>query len=441
VPGSADEQNPASAPVELNPEPPSDDNSSSLLPVPEAAALEKARQTVREIFGSDLAAAKTPEKKAELAQRLLKQGSETLDDSAGRYALLDAARRTAELAGNLDVCFQAIDELGQSFELEAIPLKEEALVACSKTAKKSAEWEQLALSSAILVDQAVTTDDYAAAQRLAVMSLELARKARVKEITTQALNRGKEVAAIAEAYDKVRDAAERLKTEPRAAADHQAWGEFLCFVKGDWSAGLPHLANGPDESLRKLALKDLQENPIPSEWVELADGWLAKAQAADGSATDAMRRRAAYWYRLALPELTGLTRSRVEKALNELPKEPDAQRADIAKTATTSPVKSPKRKPPPRAASPWEALAGAWTVRYSNGAIRRYEFDAAGNVLFVDLKQTTALSRLGNDVVLDFGDGKLERIRFADGVLLLEHFDPASRYPESPTLTARATRQ
>ena len=43
----------------------------------------------------------------------------------------------------------------------------------------------------------------------------------------------------------------------------------------------------------------------------------------------------------------------------------------------------------------------------------------------------------GNDVVLEFDDGKLERLRLVNGMILVEHYDPATRYPDSPTSRGR----
>jgi len=76
-------------------------------------------------------------------------------------------------------------------------------------------------------------------------------------------------------------------------------------------------------------------------------------------------------------------------------------------------------------------LAGIWFVRYTNGAMRLYVIGPKGSAVGVD--DTAVLEgrmrRSGTDVLLDMRDNKLERLKIQEGVLRVEHFDPASNYP------------
>jgi hypothetical protein len=79
---------------------------------------------------------------------------------------------------------------------------------------------------------------------------------------------------------------------------------------------------------------------------------------------------------------------------------------------------------------------GIWLIKYSSGVLRTYLIDENRKVLFpsVGLAQGGLIEKDGY-FTLQFGDGKLERIRFQGNTLHLEHFDPADRYPDRPTLT------
>jgi hypothetical protein len=605
--------------------------------VPDVAELEKARAAVREIYAAQFAAAKTPEQKSRLAGEILGQAQVTFDDPAGKYVLLDTARRVGEQAGDLRLTLRACDQLAESFDVSVIPLKESALDACRKTARQAAELQQLASESLAVADEAVKAGDYPAAQRLAAAAGEAARKSRDRDLALRAAARAKEINQLAAAFAKAGEAFDRLKADPQDAASHLVVGKFLCFDKGEWTVGLAHLAQGSDEELARLAKEDEAEKANSEAWLALGDGWLARAKKAEGSERVGAERRAAYWYRKALPTLAGLNRVKIEKALETLPKalpseedastialEPPGQVAttgegpagtdgplltlfedepeviqqmvegdgtivlermdvfrgnaaalvtprqkfasylagvrakirekpetgeyrflrlawkkvggtqiglqlhrsenagaklpgeiwvryhvgpeetfidgsaskrigdklptewtvvtldlfadygeftlsgfsptpldgdyglfdhvylarelkdfdELEKAKTPRTATAPKRphdraptKPPPEL-----GIVGAWTVTYEGGAVRHYEFDGRGNVRFVDEQRMGRVFLKGSDVLIDFSDGKWERLRLVDGVLGVEHFNPVGRYPDSPTLTGRAER-
>src|SRR5579883_614338 len=70
-----------------------------LAPVPDAAAQKKADALVKDVFGAEIARAKSPTDKAAVAEKLLKQGIDTRDDPAARFVLLRDARELAAQAG------------------------------------------------------------------------------------------------------------------------------------------------------------------------------------------------------------------------------------------------------------------------------------------------------------------------------------------------------
>jgi hypothetical protein len=88
------------------------------------------------------------------------------------------------------------------------------------------------------------------------------------------------------------------------------------------------LAQGSDAKLKELAEKDGLTPTKPDDQKEVGDAWFdyAAAQESPMIKTQAQL-RAAYWYGQALPGLTGLTRTKVEKRLTDLDKVADKTRS------------------------------------------------------------------------------------------------------------------
>jgi hypothetical protein len=83
-------------------------------------------------------------------------------------------------------------------------------------------------------------------------------------------------------------------------------------------------------------------------------------------------------------------------------------------------------------------IEGKWVLKYQSGAIRTYIIHADGTVEFVEEKQSGKFTKNGSDVLVDFGDNKLERF-YWNTVLVVEHYNPKSTYgTEPPKLTGFA---
>jgi hypothetical protein len=80
-----------------------------------------------------------------------------------------------------------------------------------------------------------------------------------------------------------------------------------------------------------------------------------------------------------------------------------------------------------------EQFKGTWDVRYTRvSGIRRYRINGTGklDLLSGERVQTTVqITKKGGDYMIDFNEGKLERLSMKDGKLIVEHYNPASLYP------------
>ncbi|MCS7306890.1 MAG: hypothetical protein NZ602_17500, partial [Thermoguttaceae bacterium] len=91
---------------------------------PKAQELQKAEKLVEEVFGRQIAKAKTPQEKQQLAQEILTTAREE-QDSVLRYATLQAARRLAVDALDGKLGLEIVREMVAGYDpLEAMSVKD-----------------------------------------------------------------------------------------------------------------------------------------------------------------------------------------------------------------------------------------------------------------------------------------------------------------------------
>jgi WD40 repeat protein len=297
------------------PDAPAPDRPGVRKPAPDAAAQAKAEQVVREVFKAEYAKASAADR-LKLANRLLKEAADTKDDSAARFVLLREAADLAAKAGDPQLAMQAIDQTAEGFEAEVLPLRAAALEAAAGAAASPAAHRTVAELALTTAEQALEADEYPVAGGLLKLAGTAAQKAGgVAALTTRIEAREQRVQALLPEYEKVKAAMAKLRDAPADPAANGEVGRFLCLVKGDWFNGLKRLLNGPDEGLRALADKDLATGADVAERAATGHAWWDWAEQQTGPWKPVGLRRAAFWYGQALPELTGLTKARVETRL------------------------------------------------------------------------------------------------------------------------------
>jgi hypothetical protein len=285
-------------------------------PVPDEAALAAADKLVKEVFKADYAK-KRPAEQVEFARKLLKSADETADEPAARFVMYRDARELAARAGEVSLAMEAIDAATRVFAVRPAELKAAAL----ELAEKSPAATPNALAEAALaaVADAVRADDYPTAGRLLKLAAAAAPRAK-PPLTATVAARSKEVDAQRREFEAVES---DLKAAAAGSADPAAAsraGRFLCLIKGNWDAGLLLLAKGGDAKLKAAADKDLAQPTTAAARVEAGDAWWDIGEGLDPAAQTGARLRADHWYRQAAPELTGLTKARIDKRIAEVAK-------------------------------------------------------------------------------------------------------------------------
>ncbi|MBC8872573.1 MAG: hypothetical protein H8E44_24325 [Planctomycetes bacterium] len=407
-------------------------------PIPSGAALDEALKLVKDVYGDEYAKAEKPEEKTTFAKKLLKAAKETNQGTANHYALLRVAWDVATQAGDAKVALQVADAIAGVYEVNVLDAKVATVKTTAGFVRTSPQNTALATVASEVAEEAVAGDHYDSATELTEIAVVAARKARDWQLVKQIVARDKRIKEMAKAHARAQEALATLENDPTNPAANQAAGEYFCFVKRDWTKGIPMLALGSDETLKALAQKELKVARDPKEQVPLGDGWWELAEGSEGEAKLPFVERAAYWYRRALPGLTQLVRIKVDRRLAEIDEATQDGPAKPEKTTTISP--SENKKP---GTVDFRDFLGRWVIKYDNKTVRIYVIDAKGIVASYyegRLRGQGRLALYGNDVLLNLGDGKLERLRVDDGTLRVEHFNPGRSYPHRVANTGVGTK-
>ena len=288
-------------------------DSAKKTPVPADAVQAEAMKLVKEVYGDEYSKAKTSTEKQELAKKLLGKAKETQDDPAGKFVLLRLARDIAAQTSDGRTAFHAIDEMAETFQVDALEMKSAVLTKLASAAKTPAQHIAIVEQALKMVDEFSSEDNFAVADPLGKLALDEARKGGEKELISKVQGRIAEATEVAKAYENAKAARIKLEKTPDDPESNLVVGKYLCFVKGDWDKGLPILALGKDEELKALAKRELDEVASSTEQAKLGDGWWNLAEKENGKAKKQIQARACHWYQSALPGLSGLMKDKAEK--------------------------------------------------------------------------------------------------------------------------------
>ncbi len=286
------------------------------LDPPAADQIAAAVTEIQRVLRDDFSAAKKPAEKTAMAEKLLALVPDS-SDASERYALLAEARRLATAANNPALALQAADALAESFAVDRFELLAKTAEDLAERELPTAARKELVEAIEPLVEQALAAGQFAPGRRLAALGLAAARKSNQTDIAKALTRLGKELAAGEKLAASAADARSRLEQNPDDPQANETLGKYLCLYAGDWPAGLPHLARADNAALRAVAELETSADPAPNVAARVGDAWWDLAEQG-GADAGRMRARAGYWYQRAVGELTGLTKTRVEKRLEEI---------------------------------------------------------------------------------------------------------------------------
>ncbi|MCH8921690.1 MAG: hypothetical protein IIA67_00925 [Planctomycetes bacterium] len=324
-----------------------DEPAPAKLPVPSREEQQRAAERIRGVFPEP----DTPAKKLALAREILGV-AEDEKDYAVRYGMLRYAGALAVGAGDLKWALHTVQRVQRRYKVDGLVMKQRILESLLNE-KTAAGVSRAALDG---LEQAAGEERYAVADAFGRIAYRAARLSKDQASIERLGERAGELRKMKAAHDAVRPALATLRKRPDDAAAHRQVGAYLCFWRGDWIEGLPHLAKGghPIAKLETTQGKDAKAK------LRIADLWMAEATPDAPAKGKHLRRRAAVWYRAALPELAGLHKVRAQKRLREL--------AHLDRPTTVAgdpaPVDVPRPKPAkkPSGKKSARSLAGMYSL-------------------------------------------------------------------------------
>lgn len=246
-------------------------NGKPLAPVPSTAERAKAEKLVREVYKEEFARQDLESRKA-LAAKLLAEASQG-DDLPTQYVLLQDSSDVAATAVDVAGAFRAVDAMALTFAVDGIDLKSKALTVASHWATKPDEAAAVAQASMSLADEAIAANRYDVAAKVATEAETEAKAAEDRAILKAARSKVEEAQSCLRLTQGIKLAEEQLKRHPDDPEANLIVGKFLCFVKGDWDGGIPHLSRGADRALAAAAKLDLARPSEPKAQVAAGDAW------------------------------------------------------------------------------------------------------------------------------------------------------------------------
>jgi WD40 repeat protein len=258
-----------------------------------------------------------PTELRDLSDQLLRQGMAARAEPARRFGFLTRARELAASAGEPDRAVEAVIELTRHFDVNGVPLKAEALERVSRSRPTVAAQGALLRQALLVFDEAIAVDDYKLAKQLLQLAQTTSRTLRPPPFGEAIRLRQGQLDHLEGEYRRLRPIVLRLDKNPNDPRANVEMGKFECFQKGEWARGLPMFVLGNDNSLASLAEKELDRPTDPGLQAKLGEDWLDYAPDARTFRSRAAE-RANFWFRTALPGLSGSEKAQAEERLKRV---------------------------------------------------------------------------------------------------------------------------
>lgn len=160
--------------------------------LPDATAITEATGALKAKFGKEIAAAKSPQQKYDLAKKLMEEAALPMDNEATRLALFNEARDLAANAHLAQLTVRIIDETEKWFEIDVMEMKFDALSKAAVRASPQAS-RDIALECLQLADQAEEAKRMDVADKAIRVAAGSARTSRDLDLAKRATERMKEI--------------------------------------------------------------------------------------------------------------------------------------------------------------------------------------------------------------------------------------------------------
>jgi serine/threonine protein kinase len=292
------------------------------LPAPDAARLAECESTIRGAYQNQFmngTAAARQQASAELYNQSLNE-----TDPATELAELNLAAQLVMEASDFSRAMEICDRMNERFQINISPVKADLLSQAGAYAHTPKNNADLAEACTVAGFQAIAADDYPSAKKIVALAQSAAQQSGDAHLAWQVGFLADETARCASEFERVRPFAVTLHEKPNDAAANLAMGKFLCFIKNDWATGLPMMALGNDEALKRVVHEEINSPPQDSQGqIALGNSWWDLAAPVPDDEKVFYQKRARYWYLKGIanskePEKNSLRQSLADR-LNAVP--------------------------------------------------------------------------------------------------------------------------
>ena len=263
------------------------------IAIPTEEQRKEVAATITDIFKPRLA--KTPEDIKRISGSLIEQGKAT-DTTNEQYVMLCEGAKLAALTGDLQTAVGVAAFIEDKYDTDAGQLRVAILREMLK-AKLVPAAKKMAYQQAIsVIDQIMDADYFDEAGAILSAMTSGANRLGDRTLMMALAERRKTATNLGRQFRLVKDAKTKLKANPDDTAANLMVGRFLCLSKEEWDDGLPLLAKGDDEPLKKLVSQELKKSKSSTEMMALANGWFAEGKDSSGPQQIGMYLRAKQWY-------------------------------------------------------------------------------------------------------------------------------------------------
>lgn len=112
----------------------------------------------------------------------------------------------------------------------------------------------------------------------------------------------------------------KLLDTPEDGEANSTVGKYFCYEAQKWDLGIPLLVHGSDSDLKALGEMEQLKPDGVAQQIEIGDKWydIGKKGRKGNVTMEGPMARALYWYQLAQPKITGISKDRIAKRMDEI---------------------------------------------------------------------------------------------------------------------------
>lgn len=293
------------------------------LPVPDASEQKAAIASVKEVFKSELASAKSPEQLADVAERMLDNLQDETSSTLSDYVLLTQAHGLAVKGFRQTLSLRIVQMISDRYDVDQHALTVQTLKDLAKLPTDKEYHHELAAKALSVASEQIAAERFDAAKDSYEVVSSIGLKLKSADLSKKATAGRTDLTELKRLADKLPMARKALENKTDDAAANETVGKYEIMVKGDWNVGLPLLAKLSDSAIKQVAVQDLKlvdaETPAsPEEADAISQRWWELSQQQTlPRLKQQFKLRAGQWAEYAAPELKGFSKTRAEQRLTE----------------------------------------------------------------------------------------------------------------------------